>query len=313
MLAAASGCAVLAAPTASGSSPQVVTLGNASGSATENLCSSFDCTYLPYAGASDPELRVPFAGTVTSFSVNAGSEGGQVELRVLRPRSSEQFTAVGTSAPETLRVGMNTFSVSLPVATGDVLALDNESGAIIFEKASGSQSTYYFDPAISEESTQAPGKTAPLRLLLSAEVRAAPAVAPVLSDVAQTHRVWREGTRLAAISSRLAPVGTTFSFGLSEPATVKVAFTRRLSGREVAHRCVAQERANAGKRSCTRTQTAGRLSLAGHGGVDRIKFDGRLSSRSRLKPGRYTATISASNAAGTSRPHSLSFDVTSQR
>ncbi len=333
LLAVASGGAVLAVSVASGSSPQTVTLGNASGRSEANICSSgLDCTYVPYGGASDPELKVPFVGTVTSFSVNAGSTGGQVELRVLRPGSSEQFTAVATSPPETLSAtGINTFAVSLPVATGDVLALDNESSAIMFETSSGSASTHYFEPAIKEESTRTPEGKSAVRLLLSAEVLAAPAttttppsttastptspppapstIPPLLSDLAQTHAVWREGNRPATISSKRAPVGTTLSFLLNEQASVTLLFTRQLSGRELNHRCVAQTKANARHGSCTRTESAGGLSLAGHGGANSVFFDGQLSPTRGLKPGHYVVAITAANAAGTSAVHRLRFTV----
>jgi alpha-tubulin suppressor-like RCC1 family protein len=174
LLAAASGVAALAVSGASGSPLETVTLGNARGTPSSNICSAtIDCTYVPYAGASDPEMQVPFDGTVTSFSVNAGSAGGTVELRILQPAAGGQFTAVGTSSPETLSVtGINTFSVSLPVKQGDVLGLDNESSALVFETSTGTASTFYFDPAIAEQSTQAPNANAADRLLFSAEVQA---------------------------------------------------------------------------------------------------------------------------------------------
>jgi alpha-tubulin suppressor-like RCC1 family protein len=177
LLAAASGSAAFAVSAAGGSAPQTVTLGNASGEPNSNICSgSDDCTYVPYAGASDPEMQVPFDGTVTSFSVNAGSTGGKVELRVLRPAAGGRFTAVGTGPMETLGVtGINTFSVSVPVEQGDVLALDNESSALVFQASSGSASTRYFEPAIAEGSTGTPGASSPDRLLLSAEVQPAAA------------------------------------------------------------------------------------------------------------------------------------------
>lgn len=311
-LAGASAGAALAAAAASGSSAQVITLGNASGEPKANICLAMtDCTYVPFAGPGDPALQAPFAGTVTSFSVNAGNIGGEVELRVLRPGAGEKFTGVATSPPETLdATGINTFTVSLRAAKGDVLALDNESSALLFEKVSGGASTHYFEPELKEEVTGVPEETAPVRLLLSAEMLAAPvvAVAPVLSDFAQTHRVWRAGSKPVTISSR-APIGTTFSFALNEQASVRLAFSRRLAGRKVGHRCVAPDRANARRRRCTLTTSAGALTLAGHEGVDRIAFDGRLSATRRLRPGAYSVTVRASNSSGASAAHSLSFQV----
>jgi hypothetical protein len=50
--------------------PQTVTLGNVIGSTTAkvNICPAMiDCTYVPFASASNPALQVPFNGIVTSF------------------------------------------------------------------------------------------------------------------------------------------------------------------------------------------------------------------------------------------------------
>jgi hypothetical protein len=62
-------------------------------------------------------------------------------------------------------------------------------------------------------------------------------------------------------------------------------------------------------KSCTRTASAGTLTRAlVPAGADSIAFSGRLGSRS-LRPGRYQASLSASNAAGHSRAVSLAFVV----
>ncbi len=55
---------------------------------------------------------------------------------------------------------------------------------------------------------------------------------------------------------------------------------------------------------------AGSISLPGHGGLDKLRFQGRLSSSKTLKPGGYTATITARDSNGVvSPPQSLSFTV----
>jgi hypothetical protein len=172
----------------------------------------------------------------------------------------------------------------------------------------------------------------PDRLLLSAEVQAssstttttapptstagtpAPPAAtphgpPVLSDLSQTHAVWREGGGPTSIASRRAPLGTTFLFVLNEQASVRLIFSRQLSGRQVGHRCVVQNRADASRRSCLRSLAAGGLSLAGRSGAEKVLFQGRLSSTRELEPGRYVVAVSAANAAGTSAVHTLRFTV----
>jgi hypothetical protein len=56
------------------------------------------------------------------------------------------------------------------------------------------------------------------------------------------------------------------------------------------------------------------LSATGHTGINRIPFDGQLTSGTRLPPGRYTATVLATNAAGlTSQKESVRFTIVDAR
>jgi hypothetical protein len=140
---------------------------------------------------------------------------------------------------------------------------------------------------------------------------AAPSHAPVVSNVSQTARRWRAGKKLASISrKRKPPVGTTFAFSLDQSAAVRFAFTRKASGRRVSRKCVPQTRRNRRKPRCRRTVTVGTLSFTGHAGVNRVRFQGRISRRKKLRPGRYTLVITATSATGQrSVPHSLTFTV----
>lgn len=134
--------------------------------------------------------------------------------------------------------------------------------------------------------------------------------APSVASLTQSASRWREGSALARISSAM-PRGTTFSFTLNEAAVAHLTFTQALSGRSVAGRCVAQTRHNRTKRSCRRTKSAGTLALSAPAGADHVRFEGRLSSSRKLKPGRYTVALSASAAGLTSVPRSLSFTIVS--
>jgi hypothetical protein len=97
------------------------------------------------------------------------------------------------------------------------------------------------------------------------------------------------GNRLATVSRAKTPIGKTFSFSLNDQATVTFSFTRRVSGRTV---------------------TAGKLTFAGHAGTNKVAFQGRVSAKKKLKPGRYTLVITAADSAGTrSAPKSLSFTI----
>ena len=134
-------------------------------------------------------------------------------------------------------------------------------------------------------------------------------VLPAITKATQSASRWREGNRLARISRRKPPIGTTFSVSLNTQSTISFRFVKAITGRKVGHRCVATNRHNARRRACKRTVTAGTLTFGGRAGVNKVVFQGRLSSAKRLRPGRYTVLIAASNAAGRSRPVSLSFTI----
>jgi hypothetical protein len=93
-------------------------------------------------------------------------------------------------------------------------------------------------------------------------------------------------------------VGTTLSFSLNVPASVRLAFTQHV-------------RRHRGHRR-TRDVSRGALVLAAHAGSDRISFDGRLS-HGKLPPGRYTLTVTASNTTGSSKPLTFRFTIVAAR
>jgi hypothetical protein len=135
---------------------------------------------------------------------------------------------------------------------------------------------------------------------------------PALLALTQSHTRWRAGARLpalAAASARRAPLGTTFSFSLNTPASVTFTFRRLSSGRRSARGCVAPTPRNRRARACTRRLNAGALTLSVPAGSERLAFFGRLSASRRLKPGRYTVSVLASNASGSSKAASLSFTI----
>jgi hypothetical protein len=122
---------------------------------------------------------------------------------------------------------------------------------------------------------------------------------PSLTSVHESGRLWREGKRLAQISSRKKlPVGTTFFFALNEQASVVFTFTRRLPGRKVRGKCAAKTKKDRNRSLCRRTVIAGALSLTGHAGENKLVFQGRLSRTKKLRPGTYTLIITATNLAG---------------
>jgi hypothetical protein len=126
-----------------------------------------------------------------------------------------------------------------------------------------------------------------------------PAV-PVLSSVRMAPRLWRDGTASARISrrrvgSRRAPQGTSVTFSLNVPASVTLAFSKRLVRRH--------------GRGRLRYGSSGSLVLAAHAGLDTIAFDGVLPGARPLAPGVYELALTASNVSGSSHPATVSFTV----
>jgi hypothetical protein len=150
------------------------TVGSANGTPTMNICVfQIDCTYINFKNGKPSDV-VRRTGTVTSWSLNAGSEGGQVRLRVLRPVAGGKFKAIRSSALRTVSTtGLNTFPAHLAVRKGDVLALSNSSSGIYMAQApTGTDIRYFgFGDPLNDGSAGAPDRTAPqLHLLLSAQI-----------------------------------------------------------------------------------------------------------------------------------------------
>jgi hypothetical protein len=156
------------------------TVGNSGGSPTMNICvAQIDCTYIDFRNGKPTDV-VRRTGTITSWSLNAGSEGGQVQLRVLRPVAGGKFKAIRTSVVRTVSTtGLNTFPAHLAVRKGDVLALRNSTSGIYMGQAGaggvGGPNTnihyFGFGNPLPDGSTGTPDRTASqLRLLLSAQI-----------------------------------------------------------------------------------------------------------------------------------------------
>jgi hypothetical protein len=135
---------------------------------------------------------------------------------------------------------------------------------------------------------------------------------PAVTGLSESAARWRRGRSLPRIASAATPVGTKFSFSLNEPATTTFTFTQSVAGRRAHGRCVAPSHANAHKASCKRTVAVGSFSVAGKAGLDKVRFQGRLSSAKTLKPGTYAVSITARNANGLKGvSRSVSFTIVS--
>jgi IPT/TIG domain len=121
---------------------------------------------------------------------------------------------------------------------------------------------------------------------------------PAVTGFSESATKWRRGHSLPRISSLGAPVGTTFSFSLNEAATATFTFTHRVAGRRAHGRCVAPSHGNAHKPKCKRTVTVGSFAVSGKAGLNKVRFQGRLSSAKTLAPGTYAVSIAVRDAHG---------------
>jgi hypothetical protein len=138
---------------------------------------------------------------------------------------------------------------------------------------------------------------------------------PVLGDLRQAHASWREhGSQATTTHHNRPPVGTAFFFTLNQAATVKLVFTQTAAGRVIKikgqSQCVAETKHNKQNRQCARMVSVASMSLNASNGANEIVFVGRVSPTHTLRPGRYTVTITATNASGaSSKPQSLRFTI----
>jgi hypothetical protein len=92
----------------------------------------------------------PVNGVVTQWRIHAGtSNTTPVRLRVVKPLGGDQYTGAGTSDVFDPPAGaITTFPVQLPIATGDQIGLDFQSGANFFVNAPGIGTRLGFQPPL---------------------------------------------------------------------------------------------------------------------------------------------------------------------
>ncbi len=209
-----------------------------------------------------------------------------------------QNSVIAASFSCTAADGATITACTAPTADGapiDTSTLGQHSFTATASDSDGISATQTSTYAIAAPGAQTQPGPGPLRLAITA--------------VRQSASRWRLGSKLPQIARRLPPVGATFSFVLSQLARATLSFTRESPGRTVRGRCAAQTTRNNRRPRCTRTIAAGALTLNGHGGLNRVRFDGRLAHGKTLRPGRYRMTITATTPPG-QRTHSRPLQFT---
>jgi hypothetical protein len=111
-------------------------------------------------------------------------------------------------------------------------------------------------------------------------------------------------------AGRTHPGGTTFRFGLAEPARVRITIDQLAPGRRARGRCRRPTRALRNHRRCTRRLRKTTITRSVREGLNSVNFNGRVG-RHALKPGSYEATLFASvPGAPVSRTRPARFVVT---
>jgi len=249
------------------------------------------------------ETGAATAPTQTTATLNAtvNPEGSEVSACRFEYGTS---TAYGQIAPCASLPGSGTNPVAVSAVLTGLSADTNYHFRIIAGgaggTAEGSDGTFTTPAAPPPPSgSGAPPSTPTSQSSQSAGTLASAQAPPVLSDLGQSHARWRAGSALAIISgTRAAPLGTVFSFALSEQARVSFTFAQKLTGRKVAGRCVAQSAGDAHGAHCARTLARGQLTFSAHAGADTLVFEGRLTRTQRLAPGSYVLSVTAEGAAG---------------
>jgi hypothetical protein len=84
---------------------------------------------------------------------------------------------------------------------------------------------------------------------------------------------------------------------------------QRRPGRRRGKKCVAPSKKLAGAKKCTRVTRRGTLTRVSHAGANKVAFSGRIGSKA-LRPGRYQATLTATDAVGnSSKPRTIRFSI----
>jgi VCBS repeat-containing protein len=125
-------------------------------------------------------------------------------------------------------------------------------------------------------------------------------IAPAFSGFKLTNSTFAVNTHGAAetpVAAR-AKRGTKFTFTLSEASRVVFTFQLKVKGRKVGTKCVrATSKNKKGHKACTLLVRFGSFAVQGKKGVNTKSFSGKIGKKS-MKPGKYRASLVATDAAG---------------
>jgi hypothetical protein len=143
-------------PAASAHAGQVIVGSPLKASYGGALCSGPSGTWansvLAEAGAN---VTSPVSGAIVGWKMNGNYSGGPFKLRVLRPAGSGKYTGAGHSAEVSPVSGNQAYTTDLPIAAGDLVALDVHEGCIGVAGVTGSD-LINWNPVLPDGATSAP-------------------------------------------------------------------------------------------------------------------------------------------------------------
>jgi hypothetical protein len=200
----------------------------------------------------------------------------------------------GASPPTQTLLGSNDLEIASPPQNGTLGGISDE-GKVIYTPNKDFKGTDTFTYTGNDGTSDAPPATVNINV---GQDNGTDNKAPSISGIKVSNKRWRRGNKLATFS--LAPLGTTISFRLSEAARATLVFERAKPGRKVGRKCVKPAAANRKRKKCTRFVSAGRISHSANAGLNRVRFQGKLTGSRKLAPGRYRVVVRARDAAGNS-------------
>jgi uncharacterized repeat protein (TIGR01451 family) len=194
--------------------------------ATDTVCApGVGCTYFTGDGTTGAPVAVaPFDGVIVRWRVKSGSAASAVALRALRATGGGNYVGVGTSESEQLQQpGTGTFATRLVVKAGDVIGLDNASGAKLFASPV-STAAYFFAPPLGAFAHM-PTKQSSRELLVNADIERdadGDGYGDETQDLCPGDET-RHATCLSNLSVSVRPEPAPLTVGRSLTYTIKVA------------------------------------------------------------------------------------------
>jgi hypothetical protein len=284
------------------------------------------CTIVSFIHPSDPEGNpysggAPVSGVITKFRIYAKTEAPTlVTFRVAdisRPNPMDETSATATAAgtgptvtiQPTEEPAIREFGGRLPVKKGQHLAIDATDVQATYNNG-GHKFSYIFTPQLVNGAAPQASAEPVGELLVQGEIE--PDVdGDGFGDETQDQCPSQATTQgpcdtTPPVVSGLRVSDGTVSYTLSEASTVSFQLAKKLPGRRVGGRCVAQTAKNRAHKRCARFRPIG-ASFKGPGaaGADQVTLPGGR----KLGPGAYRLTMTVTDVAGNKATETTTFKV----